>query len=479
MLHILLGLMLAGCQLRKPKDAIPVVGPPPPRYSFNNDAPSSLPLTGLADDDEGSTGDHQFVSTSVNTGREKFNDSKIVAYVNGESILASEILEPYTDKLKELKSQVPPAQFNELRRGLVERDLPIQIDNRLLIQGFKSTLKKPQQETLENAISTLFNDEIEKLKNQFQVNTDYELEVELQKKSSSLASLERAFGNRVMAAEFLKTKAGSPPQPTRQDLLAEYNKRKQDDFFRPAKLRWQQIMISYGENGGKQGAIQKLTKAAGDLRRGVDFSEIAKTYSDGPGAAKGGYWDWMQRGSLADQALEESLFTMPVGQISDVFVSETGVQIVRVLERERDHHIPFDEVQESIKDDLRKQFQETATDRVMTELREQSVIQTIFDEPQDSAPAITQTPQRQTPRQASPVGQAPQLRSAPGQTPLDQSPLDQSPFSQVSYGQEAKPQSAPAQSVVRESPFFDDEPIWAQEEEGDVFQSLTEDNPFE
>jgi len=468
MLLILLGVMLAGCQLRKPKDAIPVVGPPPPRYSLNNDAPSSLPLTVFADEEPELAGDHQFVSANLNTGREKFNDSKIVAYVNGQSILASEILEPYTDKLKELQSQVPPAQFQELRRGLIERDLPIQIDNLLLIQGFKSTLKKPQQDTLDKAISTLFNDEIEKLKNQFQVNTDYELELELQKKSSSLAALERAFGNRVMAAEFLKSKAGSPPQPSRQDLLAEYNKRKQDDFFRPAKVRWQQILISYGENGGKQGAIQKLTKAAGDLRRGVDFSEIAKTYSDGPGANKGGYWDWMPRGSLADQALEEALFTMPVGQISDVFVSETGVQIVRVLERERDHYIAFEDVQEAIKDDLRKQFQESATDRVMKELRDQSVIQTIFDETPESAPALTAAPQRQeTPRQ-----------SAPRQAPQYQTSQQQSPVSRVSFGEETNSQPDPTQSLISDSPLFDDEPIWAQPE-ADSFQPLNEGNPFE
>jgi hypothetical protein len=49
----------------------------------------------------------------------------------------------------------------------------------------------------------------------------------------------------------------------------------------------------------------------------------------------------------------------------------------------------------------------------------------------------------------------------------------------VSYGQEAKPQPAPTQSIVRESPLFDEEPIWAQQTDEDVFQPLTEGNPFE
>lgn len=465
LLVVLFGLLPVGCQLRKPKDVVPVVGPPPPRYSYNNDAPSSLPLEPYADQSNSPSGKTSLVSTSLNEVNNPFKDTKTVAYVNGEAILASELLEPYREKLEELKQKAPPQQFEELKMGLIRRDLPIQIDNRLLIQGFQSSLKKQQQETLDRVITTLFEDEILKLKEQFGVNTDHELELELYKKNSSLASLERAFGNRVMAAEFLKSKAGSIPEPTRQDLLAEYQKRKQDEFYRPARVRWQQVLISYGENGGKQGAIQKLTQAANDLKRGVDFAEIAKTYSDGPGAEKGGYWDWMQRGSLTDEALEDALFTIPVGQISDVFVSETGVQIVRVLERERDHYIPFEEVQEALKDEITKSFQEEASDRVIEELREQAVIQTIFDEPKGQ-PQITQA----------------QPQPQPQRTPTRE------PVSQVGFGdQQNTSDGSPLQSVTEQSPLFDEAPVWASGstpasssgQDENPFQPLSSGNPFE
>ncbi|MBD3674937.1 MAG: peptidylprolyl isomerase [Planctomycetaceae bacterium] len=463
LLAVLLGLLPVGCQLRKPKDVVPVVGPPPPRYSYNNDAPSTLPLDSYAEELTSPQNETSLVSADLNKSNNPFKDTKTVAYVNGEPILASEILEPYLEKLEELKQKAPPEQFQQLKLGLIERDLPIQIDNRLLIQGFKSTLKKQQQETLDRVITSLFEEEILKLKQQFEVNTDHELEVELHKKNSSLASLERAFGNRVMAAEFLKSKAGSIPKPTRQDLLAEYNKRKQDEFYRPARVRWQQVLISYGENGGKQGAIQKLTQAANDLKRGVDFAEIAKEYSDGPGAEKGGYWDWMQRGSLTDQALEEALFSIPVGQISDVFVSETGVQLVRVLEREREHYIPFEDVQEALKDEMTKTFQEEASDRVIKELREEAVIQTIFDNPR---PNITQA------RSESRQQREPSV----------------SPITPIAYD-ESNPNNNidPQTSVVEESPFFDDSPVWARPnntatrstQTDNPFQPLTSGNPFE
>lgn len=473
LLLLLCGLCLTGCSARKPKDAIPVVGPPPPRYSFNNDSPSSQPIVGL--DPEANRATNGFVNVSLDEPADKlFTDTRTIAYVNGEPILAAEILEPYAEKLEEIRQQAPPEQFEQLRLGLIERDLPIQIDNRLLLQAFKSGLKKPQQDVLDNAISSLFNEEIQKLKAQFGVNTDYELELELQKRNSSLSALERAFGNRVMAAEFLKTKAGSIREPSRREMLEEYEKRKQKDFFRPGRVRWQQIMISYAANGGKQGAVEKLTQAAQSLRAGTDFSEVAKTYSDGPGAAQGGYWDWMQKGSLTDQAVEDELFALPVGQISDVLVGDSSFQLVRVLEREREHYVPFEDVQDALKDDLKAESRKAATDRVMQDLRKDAIIQTMFDEPELTEAAPAAEPKI-----------APVSYSAPQSNPFANPASKPNPFA-VKEETEPNPfaemeAAGPRESenpFAKESPFHEEKSQPAPAKES-AFEAFPSGNPFE
>jgi parvulin-like peptidyl-prolyl isomerase len=414
-----------------------------------------------------------------------FADTRTVAYVNGEPILASEVLEPYAEKLSELRQQVPPEQFEQLRLQLIERDLPIQIDNRLLIQGFKSTLKKPQQDMLDQAVATMFNKEIEKLKAQFDVNTDYELEVELQKKNSSLASLERAFGNRVMASEFLRSKAGSIREPSRREMLEAYERRKQDEYHRPARVRWQQILISYGANGGKQGAIETLTKAAQELRQGTDFSEVAKTYSDGPGAAQGGYWDWMQRGSLADQAVEEELFSMPVGRISDVLVGESSFQLVRVLEREDERYIPFEKVQDALKDELKEEYQKAATERVMQELRANAVIQTMFDEPElTETEADTETeitPISFQAPESSPFGRGQAEPNPFAETEASASRQSDNPFAQMEASasrESGNPITNDSPSDTQHNPFAD-ESSRNTDSEPSSFESFTEKSPFE
>lgn len=477
LLLLLGGLLSAGCSARKPKDAIPVVGPPPPRYSYENDSPSWQPVVGL--DPEANRANNGFINVSLNEPADKlFTDTRTVAYVNGEPILASEVLEPYAEKLAELRQQVPPEQFEQLRLQLIQRDLPIQIDNRLLIQGFKSTLKKPQQDMLDQAIATMFNQEIEKLKTQFGVNTDYELEVELQKKNSSLASLERAFGNRVMAAEFLRSKAGSIREPSRRELLEAYEQKKQKDYHRPARVRWQQILISYGANGGKQGAVEKLTKAAHALRSGTDFSEVAKTCSDGPGASQGGYWDWMQRGSLNDQAVEEELFSMPVGRISDVLVGESSFQLVRVLEREDEHYVPFEKVQDALKDELKEEYRKAATEAVMQELRANASIQTMFDEPEltetEAAPRPEITPVGFEAQEPNPfASQAAEVK------PLSQPETEPNPFAEMEASRASGDPFAKDKSAGTQSQPFPDDASGNTGAKPSPFESFTENSPFE
>jgi parvulin-like peptidyl-prolyl isomerase len=377
---LLLAAVLAGCGLSNPKATRPVVGPPPPRLSYTNDSPSEVLLDPRRDAASIQPAGNAYVSTSLNSSRaDEFSDVEPVAYVNGEPILASEILEQYAGRLAEIRPQVPPQQYRRLRYQLIERDLETFIENKLLIQAFKSTLEKDQEAVLETAMSTLFDEQVANMKTQFGVNTDYELELKLQEENTSLTLLERAFANRVMASEYLRSKQQKPPTPSRVELLEYYQEIKDREYSHPARVRWQQIEISYTPNGGKAGALEILKQAVAELRDGADFADVAKKYSNGPGAAQGGYWDWMPTGSLANQEIEKALFSMPIGRLSDVFVGESSYQIVRVIEREPARYDAFEDVQESLKKKLAEKFTNRATDQVMQELRGRGTIATIFD----------------------------------------------------------------------------------------------------
>ena len=70
------------------------------------------------------------------------------------------------------------------------------------------------------------------------------------------------------------------------------------------------------------------------LQNGEDFATVAKDLSqDTASKDKGGEQDWTPRG-LLDPALDQALFSLEVGQISDIITGQNALFIVRVLERQ-------------------------------------------------------------------------------------------------------------------------------------------------
>jgi peptidyl-prolyl cis-trans isomerase SurA len=70
------------------------------------------------------------------------------------------------------------------------------------------------------------------------------------------------------------------------------------------------------------------------LQNGEDFATVAQEVSlDSTSSANGGEVDWTVRG-LLDPALDEALFSLDIGQISDIITGQNGLFIVQVEERQ-------------------------------------------------------------------------------------------------------------------------------------------------
>jgi foldase protein PrsA len=70
------------------------------------------------------------------------------------------------------------------------------------------------------------------------------------------------------------------------------------------------------------------------LRNGEDFATVAGEVSlDTASRENGGEVDWTPRG-VVDSALDQALFSLEIGQISDIITGQTALFIVQVLERQ-------------------------------------------------------------------------------------------------------------------------------------------------
>lgn len=380
-LFALLLLGLAGCDsLGKTKVDSPVAGPPPPRMNLTGRpaGQASLQSAVASIDEDSGSGAFRLASAQSERDEAPFG-LQPVAVVNGQPILAADILERYGASLEEVSKKLSPEQFRQARLELIERDLPGHIDRKLLASALQSSLKPEQIKALNEAIGKAFDAEAETMMKEMGVNTRHELDIELQKQKTSLAGLRDNFTMQQMAMEYINFKAGPAGKTGRAELLRYYETHA-DDYAIPAKVKWQQIVVSFGGEDEKRQALDRLEKAVAELKSGADFGEVARRYSDGYNAESGGHFGWTEAGSLADQEVERALFEMPVGSVSEIFEDRTFFQLVKVTDRQDAGRVPFEEVQDEIRGKLEKENRRELAERVLEELRASATIATMFDE---------------------------------------------------------------------------------------------------
>ncbi len=81
----------------------------------------------------------------------------------------------------------------------------------------------------------------------------------------------------------------------------------------------------------RQAAFAKAKSIKRHLDAGEDFAAVAKQYSEDPNAAGGGDLGFITKGTLNELKFEEAVFSLNVGQTSDIIESRLGFHIVNVM----------------------------------------------------------------------------------------------------------------------------------------------------
>jgi peptidyl-prolyl cis-trans isomerase SurA len=83
----------------------------------------------------------------------------------------------------------------------------------------------------------------------------------------------------------------------------------------------------------RQTAYAKIMTIKRRLDNGEDFASLAKQYSEDPSAENGGDLGFISKGTLNELRFEEMVFSLNVGQVSDVFESRLGFHIAMAVAR--------------------------------------------------------------------------------------------------------------------------------------------------
>lgn len=375
-------LLAGGCESWKSaKVDNPVLGPPPPRLSWDEAPDRGVAVADASGTPDASGGPAGLVRVSLSTPG-PISDHAVVAIVNGEPILAGELLAPYQAYFVRAAAKgATDGQIEEFKKGVIGKYLDRRVDQAMLVQALRLMLKAEQWKQTEEKLDAEWKKQLVRIMEKKEVNSRAELEQMLAKDGASLTEYEHAFKVDQLSTLYLQFKTGETnPVFGRKDVL-DYYEANHAKYEHPARARFQLLMVSTAANGGKEQARAKLDAALAEVRRGDPFPDVAKRHSDGPRAAQGGQHDWYKPGDFAAKAVDRALFELPVGQVSEAFETQTpdAFMVVRVTEREPAGRTPLAEVQEDIRKTLLKDAQRKAVDGLLAKLRETAVVTKYVD----------------------------------------------------------------------------------------------------
>jgi hypothetical protein len=311
---------------------------------------------------------------------------QMIARYNNQIVLACEVLWRVNSMIEANQERISPDQVEEIREQLTKREVAALLDRKLLYDEFSRNVPPENLPRLQESLLEPFQEkEMPELMKQLKVNTQLELERELTRLGSSLADVRRSFNERVIAAEWIRSKVKINEEVT-PDEMVEYYQSHLADYDYPAQVRWEELMVLKSRFKQPGEAYAELAHRNDVWRRnetqpvrGPAFTDVAKAKSDGFTAKEGGIQDWTSKGALRAVSIDQLLFTLEIGQMSPIVETENSFHIVRVLERKEAGREAFSEVQGKIREKLKEERFQAGVEEYLGKLRRDARIWTAFN----------------------------------------------------------------------------------------------------
>ncbi len=280
---------------------------------------------------------------------------KVVAVVNNEVITLSELQE---EAIKE-KGSKDVEQEREALNNLIDKRLQLQKARQL---GINVT----QEEVLAA---------IEDIKKRNSIPDDQFLTKRLAEENTTLERYKEDVQNQLLLSKLFSREVKTNVLIGEEEV-ERYYKEHQEDFIQPEEVRIRQILLKVPEkaDSAEKERIMAIAEEVFDhLQSGEDFAEMAKKYSQDPSAQRGGDLGFFRRGQMI-QVLEEVIFSLEVGEISEPVLSPLGFHLFKVEENKGRFPVPLTEARERIREILIEERSERLYMEYLRDLRNKAYI---------------------------------------------------------------------------------------------------------
>jgi peptidyl-prolyl cis-trans isomerase C len=270
------------------------------------------------------------------------------------------------DKITSRGAKIPPERLARIEQNILKR----LVEKELVRQAVEKAGIKVEDIEIAAAY--------EEYKKRFQTDEQFQnylkhgrvTEVSIRERITDKRSLEKLIESRGNLA--IDDKQGK-----------EFYAKNERFYIDKAGVRASHILIKLNEKATPEqtkAAMAKVKKVQADLAAKKEFAEVAKKYSEGPSAPKGGDLGFFGPGQMV-KPFEETAFKMKVGDLSAPVKTRFGLHIIKVIEKREERKKPYDEVKEQIVQTLKNKrfFQERR--KLLEDLRKTAKIDSKLPEP--------------------------------------------------------------------------------------------------
>ncbi len=307
----------------------------------------------------------QFLDLS--TEAEIYN--KIVAIVNGDIITLYEL----NKRIREMTGKDPMwlRKYDKKHyEELCKKVLNMLIDNKLAESKAKELGIKVSESDIDNEIKRI--EEAQGITHEQFLNmlkahglTYQEYREQIRKSIQRMQIMEFEVRQRIVISD---------------KKIKQYYEEHKDEFRKAAKVRIASIFLKVDdpENAYEvQDVIRRAQVIMSRIKAGQDFSELAKRFSEGPEADNGGDLGYFTLDEL-DPQLREIIENMKVGEVKGPIIRPFGIQIIKLLDRQKAGVKPLEEVRDQIRRILYKKELEKRYSVWINELKKKAYIKIMF-----------------------------------------------------------------------------------------------------
>lgn len=294
---------------------------------------------------------------------------EIVARVNNEIITLSDyqranqaLQEEVTQECQactpdKIQTEVKDQQ-KDLLRGLIDQALLVERAKDMNINVDTELVKKLDDVRKQNNLATM-----------------EELQKAVESSGMSWDDYKDQQKRTLMTQEVVRQEVSGHMDIGPEEVRQFYEAHKQE-FDLPEQVSLSEIFLSTTDKTPQE--VEAIRMKANDLHsriaRGADFAQIAEKYSEGKTAKdQNGFIGTFQRGQM-DKQLEDVVFGLSKGQVTDVIETKPGFEILKVMDHYQAGLQPLTKVQDQIQNKLYMQKMEPAMRDYLAQLREESYV---------------------------------------------------------------------------------------------------------